>query len=154
MSTNSSSASSSNNNNNTNNAEEMAWDPTTVPRDATIISLILQSMGLDEDEFEPRVVNQLMEFMYRYLIHVALLILFSSFFSLCAHNLNSIIKYKHSHFLLFHIMFNFWLISIYILIHIILLFSSRKMVYCIFFHQTQVYIRSFARWTNVYGACR
>lgn len=50
----------------TTTADEMHWDPNEVPRDATIISLILQSMGLSDDEFEPRVVNQLMEFMYRY----------------------------------------------------------------------------------------
>jgi hypothetical protein len=54
------------NTNTTNNTEDMNWDPNEVPKDATIISLILQSMGLSEDEFEPRVVNQLMEFMYRY----------------------------------------------------------------------------------------
>jgi hypothetical protein len=54
------------NNNNASTTEDMNWDPTEVPRDAAIISLILQSMGLSEDEFEPRVVNQLMEFMYRY----------------------------------------------------------------------------------------
>ena len=58
--------SNNNNNNNNNNADEMNWDANEIPKDATIISLILQSMGLSEDEFEPRVVNQLMEFMYRY----------------------------------------------------------------------------------------
>eukprot|EP01104_Vermistella_antarctica_P001310 TRINITY_DN11366_c0_g1_i1.p1 TRINITY_DN11366_c0_g1~~TRINITY_DN11366_c0_g1_i1.p1 ORF type:complete len:172 (+),score=41.79 TRINITY_DN11366_c0_g1_i1:112-627(+) len=35
-----------------------------VPRDAKTIALILASMGVEE--YEPRVVNQLLEFMYRY----------------------------------------------------------------------------------------
>ena len=33
-----------------------------LPRDAKLIQLILSSMGVEE--YEPRVVNQLMEFMY------------------------------------------------------------------------------------------
>lgn len=45
---------------------EEAWDVNELPKDAAIISQILQSMGLADTEFEPRVVNQLMEFMHRY----------------------------------------------------------------------------------------
>jgi len=41
-----------------------------VPRDAKIIAMLFQSMGIEQ--YQPRVVNQLMEFMYRYVSEVLL----------------------------------------------------------------------------------
>eukprot|EP01112_Ceratiomyxa_fruticulosa_P011966 TRINITY_DN3297_c0_g1_i1.p1 TRINITY_DN3297_c0_g1~~TRINITY_DN3297_c0_g1_i1.p1 ORF type:complete len:222 (+),score=73.39 TRINITY_DN3297_c0_g1_i1:266-931(+) len=39
-----------------------------VPRDAKIMAMVLKAMGVDE--YEPKVVNQLLEFMYRYVYEV------------------------------------------------------------------------------------
>merc|ERR1712137_650280 len=39
-----------------------------VPKDAKVIALILESMGVQE--YEPRVINQFLEFMYRYVADV------------------------------------------------------------------------------------
>eukprot|EP01111_Echinosteliopsis_oligospora_P014900 TRINITY_DN5730_c1_g1_i1.p1 TRINITY_DN5730_c1_g1~~TRINITY_DN5730_c1_g1_i1.p1 ORF type:complete len:236 (-),score=76.41 TRINITY_DN5730_c1_g1_i1:85-792(-) len=63
----SSTTTSSSNSTSTNNN---AQDENELPRDAKIISNILQSMGVYEDEYQPRVVNQLLEFMYRYVTEV------------------------------------------------------------------------------------
>jgi transcription initiation factor TFIID subunit 9B len=41
-----------------------------VPRDAKLIAHILESMGVEE--YEPRVINQLLEFMHRYVTDVSL----------------------------------------------------------------------------------
>ncbi|KAJ3289560.1 Transcription initiation factor TFIID subunit 9 [Borealophlyctis nickersoniae] len=43
-------------------------DPSEMPRDAKLVSLILDSM--DVDEYDPKVVPQLLEFMHRYVIDV------------------------------------------------------------------------------------
>ena len=42
---------------------DTSQDASQIPRDARLISLLLQSMGIDE--FEPRVLHQLLEFMHR-----------------------------------------------------------------------------------------
>jgi transcription initiation factor TFIID subunit 9B len=39
-----------------------------VPRDAKIVALILKSMGVEE--YQPRVLNQFLEFMYRYVSEI------------------------------------------------------------------------------------
>jgi len=41
-----------------------------VPKDAKIIAMLFQSMGIDH--YQPRVVNQMLEFMYRYVSEVLL----------------------------------------------------------------------------------
>ena len=56
-----------------------------VPRDAKIIALILKSMGVEE--YEPRVINQLLEFMHS-------LFLFIIFTSKSLENVNKMIKFN------------------------------------------------------------
>jgi hypothetical protein len=50
---------------------------TEIPRDAKLIQNILTSMGVEE--YEPRVVNQLLEFMYSMYLVFSLLDLFSNY---------------------------------------------------------------------------
>ncbi|TPX34030.1 hypothetical protein SmJEL517_g03176 [Synchytrium microbalum] len=47
---------------------DTAQDASQIPRDARLISLLLQSMGIEE--YEPRVLHQLLEFMHRYVLDV------------------------------------------------------------------------------------
>ncbi|TPX44892.1 hypothetical protein SeLEV6574_g04210 [Synchytrium endobioticum] len=48
--------------------EDAAQDASQLPRDARLIALLLQSMGIDAHE--PRVLPQLLEFMHRYVVDV------------------------------------------------------------------------------------
>ncbi|KAJ3057370.1 Transcription initiation factor TFIID subunit 9 [Rhizophlyctis rosea] len=43
-------------------------DPTSMPRDAKLVSLILHSMGVED--YEPRVIPQLLEFVHRYVLDI------------------------------------------------------------------------------------